>query len=93
MGIGAEISVGLQLKLAFPRLLALQAEQWPENVAHIPGEVAGCYASDAGRGTCCIKPAVDFLSDVPRFYQNTCFPHTYMYLCRYVVSRVQEQED
>lgn len=49
MGIGAEISVGLQLKLAFSRLSAHQAEQRPEKVAHIPGEVAGCYASNAAR--------------------------------------------
>lgn len=60
MGIGAEISIGPQLKPAFPRLSARQAEQQPENVAHIPGEVASCYASNAARGACCIKTAVGF---------------------------------
>lgn len=52
MGIRAEITLGPQLKLSFPKLSALQ---WPENVSRIPGEVPSYCASNIVLGACFIQ--------------------------------------
>lgn len=88
MGKGAEITLGLQLK-PFPRLSAHLAEQWPENVAHVPGEVVGYYDSNVVLGACFTQTAVDFYSMYLALSKQH-FSHMYtgLLMYRYILSIV-----